>query len=225
MSPPQHTETLSAQARNIALDLPTLTRRWLVSVHTAPSILICPSTGMSCQLRGAIPILAETSLIRVTRAAYSIGSGDPRPRLFLRAFRPDTTSRVATAHLRCVSTRPTRSPRPCVHRTQRWRCACTRGSSARRSATTLERRSASTRSHPCDRVRPGKDAASIRFRVTLDVQEPGADHGADTDAAGYGMVTENRLYQLVRQQSAIRDRTFRIEFLVPGVQAYSFTFG
>jgi cytochrome c biogenesis protein CcdA/thiol-disulfide isomerase/thioredoxin len=72
---------------------------------------------------------------------------------------------------------------------------------------------------------PGKDAAPIRFRVTLGGKEPGADHGADTDAAGYGVVTENRLYQLVRQQSAVRDRTFRIEFLVPGVQAYSFTFG
>jgi hypothetical protein len=38
-------------------------------------------------------------------------------------------------------------------------------------------------------------------------------------------VTENRLYQLVRQHSSIRDRTFHIEFLVPGVRAYSFTFG
>lgn len=72
---------------------------------------------------------------------------------------------------------------------------------------------------------PGKDAAPIRFRVTIDGKEPGADHGTDTDAAGYGVVTENRLYQLVRQQGAVGDRTFRIEFLVPGVEAYSFTFG
>lgn len=72
---------------------------------------------------------------------------------------------------------------------------------------------------------PGKDAAPIRFRVTIDGKEPGADHGTDTDAAGYGVVTENRLYQLVRQQDAIGDRTFRIEFLAPGVEAYSFTFG
>jgi hypothetical protein len=47
----------------------------------------------------------------------------------------------------------------------------------------------------------------------------------DTDADGYGVVTEDRLYQLVRQHSSIRDRTFRIEFLFPGVRAYSFTFG
>ncbi len=72
---------------------------------------------------------------------------------------------------------------------------------------------------------PGPDGKPVRFRVTLDGQAPGADHGVDTDADGYGVVTEDRLYQLVRQHSSIRDRTFRIEFLVPGVRAYSFTFG
>ncbi len=65
----------------------------------------------------------------------------------------------------------------------------------------------------------------MRFRVTLDGQAPGADHGVDTDAEGYGVVTGDRLYQLIRQQGSIHDRTFRIEFLVPGVRAYSFTFG
>jgi cytochrome c biogenesis protein CcdA/thiol-disulfide isomerase/thioredoxin len=72
---------------------------------------------------------------------------------------------------------------------------------------------------------PSKTGKPIRFRVTLDGKAPGADHGADTDADGFGTVTEDRLYQLIRQQGAIQDRTFRIEFLVPGVQAYSFTFG
>jgi cytochrome c biogenesis protein CcdA/thiol-disulfide isomerase/thioredoxin len=72
---------------------------------------------------------------------------------------------------------------------------------------------------------PAKDGKPIRFRVTLDGKAPGADHGVDTDAEGYGTVTDNRLYQLIRQQGAIQDRTFRIEFLVPGVQAYAFTFG
>jgi cytochrome c biogenesis protein CcdA/thiol-disulfide isomerase/thioredoxin len=72
---------------------------------------------------------------------------------------------------------------------------------------------------------PGPDGKPVRFRVTLDGQAPGADHGLDTDADGYGVVTGNRLYQLVRQHTSIRDRTFRIEFLVPGVRAYSFTFG
>jgi thiol-disulfide isomerase/thioredoxin len=72
---------------------------------------------------------------------------------------------------------------------------------------------------------PGPDGKPVRFRVTLDGHAPGADHGVDTDADGYGVVTEDRLYQLVRQHSSIHDRTFRIEFLVPGVRAYSFTFG
>jgi hypothetical protein len=72
---------------------------------------------------------------------------------------------------------------------------------------------------------PGPDGKPVRFRVTLDGEAPGADHGVDTDADGYGVVTEDRLYQLVRQRSSIHDRTFRIEFLVTGVRAYSFTFG
>ena len=47
----------------------------------------------------------------------------------------------------------------------------------------------------------------------------------DTDANGYDTVTEDRLYQLIRQHGSIQDRTFQIEFLVPGVHAYAFTFG
>jgi cytochrome c biogenesis protein CcdA/thiol-disulfide isomerase/thioredoxin len=72
---------------------------------------------------------------------------------------------------------------------------------------------------------PGSDNQPVRFRVTIDGHAPGADHGVDTDAQGYGVVTGNRLYQLIRQQGSIRDRTFRIDFLTPGVRAYSFTFG
>ena len=72
---------------------------------------------------------------------------------------------------------------------------------------------------------PGADGKPVRFRVTLDGQVPGADHGVDIDANGYGVVTQNRLYQLVRQHGSIHDRTLRIEFLAPGVRAYSFTFG
>jgi cytochrome c biogenesis protein CcdA/thiol-disulfide isomerase/thioredoxin len=72
---------------------------------------------------------------------------------------------------------------------------------------------------------PRADGKPVRFRITLDGKAPGIDHGLDTDADGYGTVTESRLYQLVRQQSAVKDRTFRIEFLNPGVQAFSFTFG
>jgi cytochrome c biogenesis protein CcdA/thiol-disulfide isomerase/thioredoxin len=72
---------------------------------------------------------------------------------------------------------------------------------------------------------PSKNGNPIRFRVTIDGNAPGADHGMDIDADGYGAVTDHRLYQLIRQNGAIQDRTFRIEFLAPGVQAYSFTFG
>jgi methionine-R-sulfoxide reductase len=36
----------------------------------------------------------------------------------------------------------------------------------------------------------------------LDGKAPGADHGVDTDADGYGTVTEDRLYQLIRQQGS-----------------------
>ena len=42
---------------------------------------------------------------------------------------------------------------------------------------------------------------------------------------GAGVVREPRLYQLIRQKGAIEDRTFEIEFLDPGVQAFVFTFG
>jgi cytochrome c biogenesis protein CcdA/thiol-disulfide isomerase/thioredoxin len=72
---------------------------------------------------------------------------------------------------------------------------------------------------------PTANGKPIRFRVTLDGKAPGASHGTDTDAQGYGTVSENRLYQLIRQQDAVKDRTFRIDFLTPGVRAYSFTFG
>jgi cytochrome c biogenesis protein CcdA/thiol-disulfide isomerase/thioredoxin len=69
------------------------------------------------------------------------------------------------------------------------------------------------------------DGSPIRFRVKLDGQAPGPNHGVDTDAEGNGRVTEHRLYQLIRQKTAVDDRTFEIEFLDPGVQAFAFTFG
>ncbi len=65
----------------------------------------------------------------------------------------------------------------------------------------------------------------IRFRVLIDGTAPGADHGVDTDAQGRGIVTAYRLYQLVRQHGDVEDRTFSIQFLDPGVDAFSFTFG
>jgi len=71
----------------------------------------------------------------------------------------------------------------------------------------------------------GADSKPVRFKVTLDGQPPGAAHGADADEAGNGTVTGQRLYQLIRQQGVIGNRTFSIEFLDPGVEAYAFTFG
>jgi cytochrome c biogenesis protein CcdA/thiol-disulfide isomerase/thioredoxin len=72
---------------------------------------------------------------------------------------------------------------------------------------------------------PGSDGKPVRFRVTIDGQEPGASHGVDIDSSGAGVARDQRLYQLVRQPGDIRDRTFTIEFLDSGIQAYSFTFG
>jgi hypothetical protein len=61
--------------------------------------------------------------------------------------------------------------------------------------------------------------------VLIDGKPPGEDHGMDIDANGYGEITNQRLYQLVRQKAGSRERLFTIEFLDPGVEAYAFTFG
>jgi thiol-disulfide isomerase/thioredoxin len=72
---------------------------------------------------------------------------------------------------------------------------------------------------------PATPATPVRFRVLIDGQPPGEAHGTDTDGHGTGILTEQRLYQLIRQPGPITDRTFEITFLDPGAQAYSFTFG
>lgn len=72
---------------------------------------------------------------------------------------------------------------------------------------------------------PGPNGKPIRFRVRLDGTSPMDDEGVDVDANGNGSVTEYRLYQLIRQKGKVEDRTFEIEFLDPGVQAFAFTFG
>jgi cytochrome c biogenesis protein CcdA/thiol-disulfide isomerase/thioredoxin len=72
---------------------------------------------------------------------------------------------------------------------------------------------------------PTKEGKPVRFTVKLDGTPPGDDHGSDTDAAGAGTVQGHRLYQLIRQKGPVEDRTFEIEFLDPGVQAFAFTFG
>jgi thiol-disulfide isomerase/thioredoxin len=68
-------------------------------------------------------------------------------------------------------------------------------------------------------------AHPVRFRITVDGREPGPDAGLDVDAAGNGVVRDQRLYQLVRQQGPVSDRTFTIRFLDPDVRAFAFTFG
>jgi thiol-disulfide isomerase/thioredoxin len=72
---------------------------------------------------------------------------------------------------------------------------------------------------------PGPDGAPVRFQVTIDGAAPAESHGVDIDAGGQGTVTEQRLYQLIRQSGQVADHTFEIRFLDPGVQAYAFTFG
>jgi len=72
---------------------------------------------------------------------------------------------------------------------------------------------------------PNADGKPVRFHVTIDGAAPGESHGADVNADGEGMVTDHRLYQLVRQSGPVMDRTFTIQFLDPDVQAYAFTFG
>ncbi|RON09341.1 cytochrome C biogenesis protein [Pseudomonas brassicacearum] len=72
---------------------------------------------------------------------------------------------------------------------------------------------------------PGADGKPVRFKVMIDGKAPGDAHGTDVAPDGSGSVTEQRLYQLVRQPGDVADRTFSIEFLDPGVSAYAFTFG
>lgn len=71
----------------------------------------------------------------------------------------------------------------------------------------------------------GLGGKPVRFKVTLDGKAPGKDHGVDIDTQGNGVVREQRLYQLVRQSGEIKERTFRIQFLDDGAEAFAFTFG
>jgi len=72
---------------------------------------------------------------------------------------------------------------------------------------------------------PPSGAKPVRFRVRLDGRAPGAAHGVDVDEEGNGVATTQRMYQLIRQEPPIADRTFEIEFIDPGLEAFSFTFG
>jgi hypothetical protein len=65
----------------------------------------------------------------------------------------------------------------------------------------------------------------IPFRVFLDGEAPGPSGGVDVDEDGNGVLRDGRLYQLVREHEAVRERTLEITFLEPGAEAYAFTFG
>jgi hypothetical protein len=72
---------------------------------------------------------------------------------------------------------------------------------------------------------PGTGKKPVRFQVRIDGRAPGADRGSDVDANGNGVIGETRLYQLVRQSGAVKQRLFEIRFLDAGAGAFAFTFG
>jgi thiol-disulfide isomerase/thioredoxin len=84
------------------------------------------------------------------------------------------------------------------------------------------------RFHPRDVnliMAPVKSGGTLRFRVLLDGKPAGIDRGGDVDANGYGNVSRQGTYQLIRQRKPIVDRQIEIEFIAPGVEAFDFTFG
>jgi thiol-disulfide isomerase/thioredoxin len=66
---------------------------------------------------------------------------------------------------------------------------------------------------------------SVRFLVMLDGEPPNGAGGLDVDDRGNGVISDDRLYQLIRQSGPITDHGFEITFLDAGAQAYVFTFG
>jgi thiol-disulfide isomerase/thioredoxin len=70
-----------------------------------------------------------------------------------------------------------------------------------------------------------REETRVPFSVLLDGAPPRAAHGLDVDENGEGTLVQPRLYQLVRQQGPITDRTFEITFHRAPVEAYVFTFG
>ena len=72
---------------------------------------------------------------------------------------------------------------------------------------------------------PAAPGSSVPFRVRLDGAVPGAAHGFDVDEQGKGTLSEQRLYQLIREPGRVDERLVEIEFLEPGAEAYCFTFG
>jgi len=74
-------------------------------------------------------------------------------------------------------------------------------------------------------VLSSRTSEPIPFRVRLDGEAPRGSHGVDVDDDGTGVLEHGRLYQLIRQPAAVRERTLEITFLAAGAEAYVFTFG
>jgi thiol-disulfide isomerase/thioredoxin len=74
-------------------------------------------------------------------------------------------------------------------------------------------------------IGPTAKGTPVRFRVSIDGQTPDLARGTDVDEIGQGTIAEPRMYHLIRQPKPIIDRRFEIQFLDPGAEAYSFTFG
>jgi thiol-disulfide isomerase/thioredoxin len=72
---------------------------------------------------------------------------------------------------------------------------------------------------------PPARGASVPFTVLVDGEPPGAAHGLDIDERGHGTLSQQRLYQLIRERGSVTESTFEITFLAAGVEAYAFTFG
>jgi thiol-disulfide isomerase/thioredoxin len=72
---------------------------------------------------------------------------------------------------------------------------------------------------------PPSGSRPVRFRVLLDGNPPNGARGLDVDSQGKGVASEQRLYQLIRQPKPVVDRVMQVEFLDPGIELFSFTFG
>src|SRR4051794_10790405 len=59
---------------------------------------------------------------------------------------------------------------------------------------------------------PAAPGTVLQFRVHLDGQPPGEAHGTDTDPDGNGTLSQQRVYQLIRQPGPVSERTFEITF-------------
>jgi hypothetical protein len=72
---------------------------------------------------------------------------------------------------------------------------------------------------------PPSPGTPVGFTVRLDGRPPGDAHGLDVGEDGSGLISEPRMYQLIRQHGGISERTFEVTFRAPGATVYVFTFG